>query len=85
MIRKGKKKETRTKRKDDAMTVSVKEASEILGVKPARVRHLCKEGRIAARHNPSSFNIEIQKKSLESYIKKGSKGFGRARNIDEAD
>lgn len=85
MIRKGKKKKTRTKRKDDAMTVSVKEASEILGVKPARVRHLCKEGRIAARHNPSSFNIEIQKKSLESYIKKGSKGFGKPRNIDETD
>jgi hypothetical protein len=85
MIRRGKKKKSRTKRKDDAMTVSVKEASEILNVKPARVRHLCKEGRIAARHNPSSFNIEIQKKSLESYIKKGSKGFGRARKIDEVD
>lgn len=85
MIRKGKRKETRTKGKDDAMTVSVKEASEILGVKPARVRYLCKEGRISARHNPSSFVIEIKKKSLESYIKKGSKGFGRVRKIDEAD
>ena len=85
MIRKDKKKKTRTKRKDETMTVTVKEASEILGVNPARVRHLCKEGRIAARHNPSSFNIEIQKKSLDAYIKKGSLGFGRKRRIDETD
>ena len=83
IILKDKKDETALYRKDEAMTVTVKEASEILGVAPARVRYLCREGRIAARHNPTSFHIEIQKKSLDSYIKKGSTGFGRKRKIDE--
>ena len=66
-----------------AREIDVREAAEMLGVQPRRVRELIRNGRLVARHHPTAYRWLIESRSVRDYIRKGRcPGTGRPRNVD---
>lgn len=49
-------------------TMSVSEAAEKLGVLPARVRTLIREGKISATHHPTAYRWQIERREIRRYL-----------------
>jgi hypothetical protein len=65
-----------------AKTLKVRDAADVLGVTPARVRELIATGRIKAEHHPTAYHWMIEAAELKRYIAKGRTGHGRPRAVD---
>lgn len=66
------------------MTFKVRDAAEVLGVAPARVRELIADGRLQAKHHPTAYHWMIDAAELKRYIAKGRIRHGRPRAVDLA-
>jgi hypothetical protein len=66
------------------MTLKVREAADVLGVTPQRVRELIAGGRLKAKHHPTAYYWMIEAAELKRYVAKGSSGHGRPRAVDVA-
>lgn len=64
------------------MTLKVREAADVLGVTPQRVRELIAGGRLKATHHPTAYYWMIEAAELKRYVAKGSTGHGRPRVVD---